>query len=783
MLLRSCSSYYSGLLLLLGRALLPDYSRRLYTGVATILQFLLLWPTSPPWTRAPSRLLTRLYTGVATILQFLLLWPTSPPWTRAPSRLLTTAIHRCCYDPAVPTSLAYFSSFGRALLPDYSHGYTQVLLRSCSSYFSGLLLLLWTRAPSRLLTRLYTGVATILQFLLLWPTSPPLDARSFQTTHTAIHRCCYDPAVPTSLAYFSSFGRALLPDYSHGYTQVLLRSCSSYFSGLLLLLWTRAPSRLLTRLYTGVATILQFLLLWPTSPPLDARSFQTTHTAIHRCCYDPAVPTSLAYFSSFGRALLPDYSQAIHRWMLDCLGTVLSYSQGVLRSCSSYFLAYFSSLDALTTLSLLATSYFSGRARSFQTTHTAIHRCCYDPAVPTSLAYFSSLDARSFQTTHDGYTQVLLRSCSSYFSGLLLLLGRALLPDYSRGYTQVLLRSCSSYFSGLLLLLWTRAPSRLLTRLYTGVATILQFLLLWPTSPPLDARSFQTTHTAIHRCCYDPAVPTSLAYFSSFGRALLPDYSHGYTQVLLRSCSSYFSGLLLLLWTRAPSRLLTRLYTGVATILQFLLLWPTSPPLDARSFQTTHTAIHRCCYDPAVPTSLAYFSSFGRALLPDYSHGYTQVLLRSCSSYYSGLLLLLWTRAPSRLLTRLSQVLLRSCSSYSLAYFSSFGRALLPDYSHGYTQVLLRSCSSYFSGLLLLLWTRAPSRLLTRLYTGVATILQFLLLWPTSPPLDARSFQTTHNGYHRCCYDPAVPTTLAYFSSFGRALLPDYSHGYTQVDT
>ena len=428
-------------------------------------------------------------------------------------RLLTRLLSGACYDPAVSYSQAYFSSFGRALLLDYSHGYSQVL-------------------------------ATILQSPTLKPTSPPLDARSYSTTHTATLRCfpdydpavlllsslllllwtraptrlltrllsgaCYDPAVSYSQAYFSSFGRALLLDYSHGYSQVL-------------------------------ATILQSPTLKPTSPPLDARSYSTTHTATLRCllrscslllsslllllwtraptrlltrllsgaCYDPAVSYSQAYFSSFGRALLLDYSHG--------------YSQ------------------------VLATILQSPTLK------------------PTS----PPLDARSYSTTHTATLRCLLRSCS-----LLL--------------------------SSLLLLLWTRAPTRLLTRLLSGGL--------------LDCLGTVLSYS--QGACYDPAVSYSQAYFSSFGRALLLDYSHGYSQVL-------------------------------ATILQSPTLKPTSPPLDARSYSTTHTATLRC-------------------------------LLRSCSLLLSSLLLLLWTRAPTRLLTRLlSGACYDPAVSYSQAYFSSFGRALL----------------------------------------------------------------------------------------------------------
>ena len=254
-----------------------------------------------------------------------------------------------------------------------------------------------------------------------------------------------------------------------------------------------------------------------------------------------------------------------------------------------------------------------------------------------------------------GYTQVFATILQFLLPGLLLLLGRALLPDYSHGYTQVFATILQFLLPGLLLLLG-RALLPDYSHGYTQVfATILQFLL--------------------------PGLLLLL------GRALLPDYSHGYTQVFATILQFLLPGLLLLLG-RALLPDYSHGYTQVfATILQFLL--------------------------PGLLLLL------GRALLPDYSHGYTQVFATILQFLLPGLLLLL-------------------------------GRALLPDYSHGYTQVfatilqflhlwptspswtrasfqtthtdihrcLLRSCSSYISGLLLLLGRAPPSRLLTRLYTG-----------------------------------------------------------------
>ena len=185
-LLRSCSSYISGLLLLLGRAPPSRLLTRLYTGVCYDPAVPTSWPTSPPWTRAPSRLLTRLYTGVCYDPAVPTSWPTSPPWTRAPSRLLTRLYTGVCYDPAVPTSWPTSPP--------------------------------WTRAPSRLLTRLYTGVCYDPAVPTSWPTSPPwtrAPSRLLTRLYTGV---CYDPAVPTSWPTSPPWTRAP-PDYSHGYTQ------------------------------------------------------------------------------------------------------------------------------------------------------------------------------------------------------------------------------------------------------------------------------------------------------------------------------------------------------------------------------------------------------------------------------------------------------------------------------------------------------------------------------------------------------------------------------------
>ena len=686
--------------------------------------------------------------GVASILQFLLLLAY---FSSLDARLLQryyTAIHRCCFDPAVPTSPGLLLLLGRAPPPEILHGYTQVLLRSCSSYFSWPTSPPWTRASSRDTTRLYTGVASILQFLLLLAYFSSLDARLLQRYYTAIHRCCFDPAVPTSPGLLLLLGRAPPPEILHGYTQVLLRSCSSYFSWPTSPPWTRASSRDTTRLYTGVASILQFLLLLAYFSSLDARLLQRYYTAIHRCCFDPAVPTSPGLLLLLGRAPPPEI---LH-----------GYTQVLLRSCSSYF-SWPTSPPWTRASSRDTTRLYTGVASILQ--------------FLLLLAYFSSLDARLLQR---------------YYTA-----------------TQVLLRSCSSYFSWPTSPPWTRASSRDTTQLYTGVASILQFLLLLAYFSSLDARLLQRYYTAIHRCCFDPAVPTSPGLLLLLGRAPPPEILHGYTQVLLRSCSSYFSWPTSPPWTRASSRDTTRLYTGVASILQFLLLLAYFSSLDARLLQRYYTAIHRCCFDPAVPTSPGLLLLLGRAPPPEILHGYTQVLLRSCSSYFSWPTSPPWTRASSRDTTRLYTGVASILQFLLLlAYFSSLdarllqryytaihrccfdpavptspglllllGRAPPPEILHGYTQVLLRSCSSYFSWPTSPPWTRASSRDTTRLYTGVASILRYFS-WPTSPPWTRASSRDTTRLYTGVASILQFLLLLAYFSSLDARLL---LHGYTQV--